>query len=112
VEGHAVRIPQSPGWVFGDVALLFNSPRTASVVASSGVVLYAMDRTTFLTLVMRHAQVGGWGVGGGVGVGECRGVPSGVVGWRLCVLLVGAGAGGWWCVEVGARDGCAGAEVA
>jgi cGMP-dependent protein kinase len=58
VEGHAVRIPQSPGWVFGDVALLFNSPRTASVVASTDVVLYAMDRATFLAFVMKHAQVG------------------------------------------------------
>lgn len=56
MEGHAVRIPQGPGWVFGDVALLFNSPRTASVVAQTPVVLYGMDRTTFLQFVMRHAQ--------------------------------------------------------
>uniref|UniRef100_A0A383VZL0 cGMP-dependent protein kinase n=1 Tax=Tetradesmus obliquus TaxID=3088 RepID=A0A383VZL0_TETOB len=56
VEGNAVRIPQHPGWVFGDVALLFNSPRTASVVAASDVVLWAMDRATFLRFVMRHAQ--------------------------------------------------------
>ena len=58
VEGHTLRIPQGPGWVFGDVALLFNSPRTASVVASSDAVLYGMDRSTFLQFVMRHAQVG------------------------------------------------------
>jgi CRP-like cAMP-binding protein len=56
VEGNAVRIPQHPGWVFGDVALLFNSPRTASVVAATDVVLWAMDRATFLRFVMRHAQ--------------------------------------------------------
>jgi hypothetical protein len=56
VEGNAVRIPQQPGWVFGDVALLFNSPRTASVVAATDVVLWAMDRATFLRFVMRHAQ--------------------------------------------------------
>jgi CRP-like cAMP-binding protein len=56
VEGNAVRIPQKPGWVFGDVALLFNSPRTASVVAATDVVLWAMDRITFLRFVMRHAQ--------------------------------------------------------
>ena len=27
MEGHAIRILQQPGWLFGDVALLFNSPR-------------------------------------------------------------------------------------
>jgi cGMP-dependent protein kinase len=51
--------------VFGDVALLFNSPRTASVVASSDVVLAAMDRATFLQFVMRHAQARGGGEEGG-----------------------------------------------
>lgn len=56
VEGNAVRIPQQPGWVFGDVALLFNSARTASVVAATDVVLWAMDRGTFLRFVMRYAQ--------------------------------------------------------
>lgn len=56
VEGNAVRIAQSPGWVFGDVALLFNSPRTASVVAATDVVLWALDRVTFLRFVMKHAQ--------------------------------------------------------
>lgn len=72
MEGHAVRIPQGPGWVFGDVALLFNSSRTASVVASSDLVLYAMDRPTFLAFVMKHAQVrgrGGWAWGGRQGRG-------------------------------------------
>jgi hypothetical protein len=56
VEGNAVRIAQGPGWVFGDVALLFNSPRTASVVAATDVVLWALDRVTFLRFVMKHAQ--------------------------------------------------------
>jgi CRP-like cAMP-binding protein len=55
VEGNALRIPQQPGWVFGDVALLFNSPRTASVVAATDVTLWAMTRSTFLAFVMRHA---------------------------------------------------------
>ncbi len=54
-EAHAVRIPQKPGWVFGDVALLFNSPRTASVVAKTDITVWAMERTTFMRLVMRHA---------------------------------------------------------
>lgn len=56
MEGNAVRITQGPGWVFGDVALLFNSPRTASVVAATDVVLWALDRVTFLRFVMKHAQ--------------------------------------------------------
>lgn len=56
VEGHTVRIPQKPGWVFGDVALLFQSPRTASVVAKTNLVVWAMDRKTFLKFVMKHAQ--------------------------------------------------------
>jgi len=56
VEGNELRIAQGPGWVFGDVALLFNSPRTASVVAATDVVLWALDRATFLRFVMKHAQ--------------------------------------------------------
>jgi CRP-like cAMP-binding protein len=55
VEGHAVRIPQQPGWVFGDIALLFHSPRTASVVARSDITTWALDRATFLKFVMRSA---------------------------------------------------------
>lgn len=56
VDGHTVRIPQKPGWLFGDVALLFHSPRTASVVAKTNITVWAMDRRTFLKFVMKHAQ--------------------------------------------------------
>ncbi|PNH08002.1 cAMP-dependent protein kinase regulatory subunit [Tetrabaena socialis] len=56
VDGHTVRIPQKPGWLFGDVALLFHSPRTASVMAKSNITVWAMDRKTFLKFVMKHAQ--------------------------------------------------------
>lgn len=56
VDGHTVRIPQKPGWVFGDVALLFNSSRTASVMARTNIVVWALDRKTFLQFVMNHAQ--------------------------------------------------------
>ncbi len=56
VDGHTVRIPQKPGWVFGDVALLFHSPRTASVMAKTNIVVWALERKTFLQFVMKHAQ--------------------------------------------------------
>ena len=56
VVGHTVRIPQKPGWVFGDVALLFNSSRTASVVAKTNITVWALDRMLFLKFVMKHAQ--------------------------------------------------------
>lgn len=56
VEGHTVRIPQKPGWVFGDVALLFHSARTASVMAKTNITVWALDRKTFLQFVMKHAQ--------------------------------------------------------
>jgi hypothetical protein len=42
--------------VFGDVALLFNSSRTASVVAKDNITVWALDRKTFLQFVMKHAQ--------------------------------------------------------
>ncbi|KAG1669686.1 hypothetical protein FOA52_002070 [Chlamydomonas sp. UWO 241] len=54
--GRSVRIPQKPGWVFGDVALLFNSSRTASVIARTNVTVWALERATFLEFVMKHAQ--------------------------------------------------------
>ena len=56
VQGHTVRILQQPGWAFGDLALLFNSPRTASVVAQSDVAVYCLDRRTFLQVVIKHAE--------------------------------------------------------
>ena len=42
--------------MFGDVALLFHSPRTASVMAKTNITVWAMDRKTFLQFVMKHAQ--------------------------------------------------------
>lgn len=69
VQGNRVRILQHPGWAFGDLALLFSSARTASVVAKTEVQVYALDRSTFLQFVMKHASVSGrlqlrlWGRG-------------------------------------------------
>jgi CRP-like cAMP-binding protein len=69
VEGHAVRITQRPGWLFGDVALLFNTPRTASVVAKSDI------------------KVGG-AAGAGAGAAGCPGAA------RLLASSWGSGAAG------------------
>lgn len=55
VEGGKIKIHMKAGWVFGDTALLFQSPRSASIVASTAIELWAMDRRTFHKFVMRHA---------------------------------------------------------
>ena len=48
-------ITQSAGWVFGEVALLFRSARTATVTAVTECVVYWMGREALLTRVLRHA---------------------------------------------------------
>lgn len=47
VEGNIVRIHKQPGWLFGDVALLFHSQRSASVVATNDITLWALSRRAF-----------------------------------------------------------------
>jgi hypothetical protein len=86
VEGHTRRILQKPGWVFGDLALLFNSSRTASVVAKTNITVWALDKKNFLKFVMKHAQVRGCvGIGSqlqevcgttGAGVSGAQGSPQ------------------------------------
>ncbi len=100
MEGNAVHILERPGWVFGDLALLFHLARTASVVAKTDITVWALNRRTFLQFVMRHAQgaralrflrklpllkgTGGrrgkgpwWGVGWGVRIRRGGGAQSG-----------------------------------
>lgn len=45
---------------FGEVALMYNSPRSATITATSDTVLFALDRTTFRRLLvnnMAHKRV-------------------------------------------------------
>ena len=41
---------------FGELALMYNQPRAASVVAVTGGVVWAMDRQSFRRIVMRSAH--------------------------------------------------------
>lgn len=47
IEGNTVRIHKQPGWLFGDVALLFNSQRSASIVTTTDATLWALNRRAF-----------------------------------------------------------------
>ena len=44
-----------PGDSFGELALMFNQRRAASVVATEDVVLWAVDQATFRALVLTAA---------------------------------------------------------
>jgi CRP-like cAMP-binding protein len=48
VSGRNTKVAErGPGTIFGELALLYNAPRAASVLATSDAVLWVVDRYTF-----------------------------------------------------------------
>ena len=43
-----------PGECFGELALLYNAPRAATIVAKTDSLLYSLDRNTFNHIVKVH----------------------------------------------------------
>jgi len=45
-----------PGEAFGELALLYNAPRAASIKAKTDAILFSLDRETFNNIVKQSAM--------------------------------------------------------
>ena len=45
-----------PGGSFGELALMYNAPRAATVIATSPATMWALDRVTFRSILMQHTS--------------------------------------------------------
>lgn len=50
-------IIKKSGWIFGDISLLFNSPRSASVMAHGECKLYSLNRVDFVNLMKNVPKI-------------------------------------------------------
>merc|ERR1719262_1335266 len=55
IPGKAVKT-YGPGDSFGELALLYNTPRAASIKCTQSGVLWALDRSTFRVILMSQKQ--------------------------------------------------------
>ena len=54
-DGKLARV-EGPGEFFGEIALLRDTPRTATVYATEPVLLYALERETFVSSVTNNPR--------------------------------------------------------
>ncbi|KAG0744219.1 hypothetical protein G6F62_008110 [Rhizopus arrhizus] len=55
ISGHKVTSYEAGG-SFGELALMYNAPRAATITATSHSVLWALDRVTFRTILMENTS--------------------------------------------------------
>lgn len=55
-EGKKFLKVYNPGETFGELALLYNAPRAATIIAKTDCVLWALDRETFNNIVKEAAM--------------------------------------------------------